>query len=111
MVFFMGYAAEKLTLRLPSPHSGGQDIFLNWNHLYPDAQVLVAPCGTKTGKTLGSSLWFLTEALSANNLYCAWIAPTYLKCRIAYRYMKAMLPDHPYINMIDGRLEIQFANG
>ena len=107
----MGYAAEKLTLRLPAPHSGGQDIFLNWSQYYPKAQCLVSPCGTKTGKTYGSVLWMLTEALSYPNLYCAWIAPTYLKCKIGYRYMKSMLPDHAWINLVDGRLEIQFANG
>ena len=107
----MGYAADKLTLRLPAPHSGGQEIFLYWNQYYPEAQCLVTPCGTKTGKTYGSVLWLLTEAMSNKNFYCAWIAPTYLKCKIGYRYMKSMLPDHAWINLVDGRLEIQFANG
>ena len=51
------------------------------------------------------------EALIYQSLYLAWIAPTYLKCRIGYRYVKSMLPDLPGFRCIDGRLEIHFPNG
>jgi hypothetical protein len=98
-------------VRIPTPHKGGQEIFLNWSVDNPMAQCLVAPCGTKVGKSFASSMWILTEALSNQKFYCAYIAPTYQKCRIAYRYIKAMLPNHPFFKPIDGRLEIEFANG
>lgn len=97
-------------IRLPPPHET-QRIFVNWKDENPEAQCLVAPCGTKVGKTFGSSIWMIREGLLYSNLYCAWIAPTYLKCKIAYRYFKAMLPDNDLFRFIDGRLEIQFANG
>lgn len=90
---------------LPTPHDA-QSIFVDWEELYPDAQVLIAPCGTKVGKTFGASLWMLQTALANPNFYCVWIAPTLYKCRIAYRYMKAMLPDLPFIQCRDGALEI-----
>ncbi len=101
---------SKVIIRLPPPHKN-QQIFFDWKILHPAAQCLVAPCGTKVGKTYGAVLWMLTEALSSPGLYCAWIAPTYLKCRIAYRYMKAMLPDAEWFDPVDGRLEIRLANG
>lgn len=97
-------------IRLPKAHDA-QRIFLNWQDEYPEAQCLVAPAGTKTGKTFGSSIWMIKEALIDNGLYCAWIAPTYLKARIGYRYVKAMLPDSDFFRPIDGRLEIVLANG
>lgn len=95
---------------LPDPHEK-QRIFLEWERLYPEAQVLVAPAGTKTGKTFGSSEWLLYTTLLNQGFYDAWIAPTLYKCRIAYRYMKAMLPDIEHIDPKDGKLEIWFGNG
>lgn len=102
---------KRVIIRLPTPHDGGQDMFYSWNEYYPKARCLIAPCGTKVGKTFGSSLWMVKEALVNPGSYCAWIAPTYLKCRIAYRYIKSMLPNCEYFNPIDGRLEIALANG
>jgi hypothetical protein len=102
--------AEQIIVRLPSPHAH-QRVFLDWNVENPDAQCLIAPCGTKVGKTFGASLWMVTEAMTNPGLYCAWIAPTYLKCRIGYRYIKAMLPECDLFQPIDGRLEIRLANG
>jgi len=41
-----------------------------------------------------------------------WVAPTYRKAKIGYRYMKAMMPDMPgYIDCINGKLEIRIGNG
>jgi len=104
-----GIGSNSIKIRLPEPHPV-QEIFLNWEELYPDAQVLVAPCGTKVGKSFGSSEWLLTQALVNPGFYCAWIAPTLNKARIGYRYMKAMLPDVDWIDCKDGRLEIYFGN-
>lgn len=98
------------TIRLPEPHTA-QEIFTDWEVRFPEAQVLVAPCGTKVGKTFGASLWLLQTALVNPGFYCVWIAPTTFKCKIAYRYMKAMLPDIEYIDCKDGALEIWFGNG
>ena len=64
-----------------------------------------------THNTYGSSLWMITEALSTPRLFCVWIAPTYLKCKIAYRYFKNFLPQDSSISMMDGLLEVRFGNG
>jgi hypothetical protein len=97
-------------IRLPEPHVH-QEVFAFWDQDHPDAQVLVAPCGTKLGKTFGSSLWLLSQALANPGFYCVWIAPTTYKCQIAFRYMKAMLPDMHLFDCKDGRLEIWLGNG
>lgn len=95
---------------LPTPHPV-QEIFVNWSEENPNAQCLIAPCGTKLGKSFGCTIWLLTEALSNPGLFCCWIGPTYLKCKIGYRYMRAMLPDIPDIKFIESKLEIRFGNG
>ena len=85
-------ARPTAVLRLPTPHKE-QEIFVTWEDQFPQAQVAVFPAATKVGKTFGSSIWLLQTALINQGFYCVWIAPTLYKCRIAYRYMKAMLPE------------------
>lgn len=101
---------KKVIIRLPAPHET-QKPFVHWNVENPNSQVLIAPCGTKLGKTFGGSLWILTEALTNRNYYCAWIAPTYLKCHIAFRYISRMIPQFDFAEISKLRLEIKFANG
>lgn len=103
-------AMRGMVLRLPPLHPK-QEIFGFWNEDNPEAQCLVAPCGTKSGKSFGSAWWMAKEALANPGLYCVWISPTYLKARIGYRYMRAMLNIPGHVNCTDGRMEIQVANG
>lgn len=88
-----------------------QKIFGNWDVQYPDAQVLVAPSGTKIGKSFGSALWLAKRALMNPNSYNVWIGPTYLKSKIGFRYMRAFLPQINGIKAIEGNLEIKISNG
>lgn len=104
----MGAAAKII---LPSPHSGGQEKFVHWNESNHVAQCLVAPCGTKVGKSFGSALWLAKEVLLKPGSYAVWIGPTYLKCKIGYRYLKSMIDIPGVSKCVDGRLEIQLANG
>lgn len=101
---------HRVTISLPKPYKE-QTIFVEWRDRFPKAQMLVIPCGTKVGKSFGSAIFLAKEALSQPNLYCAWIAPTYMKARIGYRYMKFMLPKVAGIECIDGKLEIRLPNG
>lgn len=96
-------------LRLPALYPE-QEIFATWSDDNPHAQCFIAPSGTKVGKSFGSSVWLAKEALVNPGLYCIWIGPTYLKAKIGYRYIKAMLPDHPSIECLDGKLEIRLGN-
>lgn len=98
-------------VRLPTPHTGKQDKFVHWNDNRTTAQVLVAPCGTKFGKSFGCALWLAKEVLLNANVFCVWIAPTYGKSKIGYRYLKAMLDIPGVAKCTDGRLEIKLSNG
>lgn len=95
---------------MPSPHTA-QGLFYYWSEWNPDAQVLIAPCGTKVGKSFGSAAWLATEALTTPGAFCVWIAPTYRKAKIGFRYIRAMLPDCDWIECVEGKLEIRFGNG
>lgn len=101
---------NEVTLQLPPLHKH-QEIFGLWDEMHPGAQCLIAPCGTKMGKSFGSAWWMTKEAWLNGGLYLAWIGPTYLKCKIGYRYIKAMLPDIPGVNCVDSKLEIYLPNG
>lgn len=98
-------------VRLPPPWKGGQDKFFYWSDENPQAQVLVGPAGTKVGKSFGCALWMAKEALLNPGLFCIWVAPTYLKCKIGYRYLKAMLDIEGVAKCVDGLLEIRLKNG
>lgn len=56
-------------------------------------------------------MWLAKEAMKNPGLYCVWIAPTYRKAKIGFRYIKAMLPDCEWIKTKEGKLEIHLANG
>jgi hypothetical protein len=99
-----------MVVRLPPLHEHQRPLGY-WNVDNPDAQVLVAPCGTKTGKSFGAAWWMAVEAMSTPGLYCAWIAPTYRKAKIGFRYMRAFMPDCEWISDSEGKLEIRLANG
>jgi hypothetical protein len=100
---------EPIRVRLPDPHQA-QEPFVYWSDLNPEAQCLVAPAGTKTGKSFGASLWLARENLEGEGLYSVWIGPTMFKSRIGYRYMLRMLPDCGLIDTSDRQLTISLAN-
>lgn len=103
-------AKNVITVRLPEPHAA-QSIFYYWSEWHPEAQCLIAPCGTKLGKSFGAAAWLAIEALTIPRLFCVWIAPTYRKAKIGFRYIRAMLPDCEFIKTVEGKLEIRLANG
>jgi hypothetical protein len=95
---------------LPKPHAA-QEKLVYWNFENTTAQCLVAPCGTKFGKSFACALWLTREALTNSNYYCVWIAPTYYKAQIGLRYIRSMLPSLKGIRVIESRSEILLPNG
>lgn len=100
----------KATIRFPELYEA-QKIFGNWDTIHPDSQVLVAPSGTKVGKSYGSAMWLTKRALMNPNSYNVWIGPTYLKSKIGFRYIKSFLPHIDGIHPVDGNLEVKIDNG
>lgn len=100
----------QIAIVLPTPYEA-QKSLVYWRERNPKAHVLVAPCGTKVGKSFGSAIWLLREALLYSGLYCVWVAPTFMKSKVGFRYIKAMLPDIKAIKIVESRLEITLPNG
>lgn len=66
---------------------------------------------TKSGKTVGALVWLLEQALhgkSGQNYW--WIAPIYAQAKIAYRRMKAAIPQASY-SANETQLFITLVNG
>jgi len=101
---------SNVVVRLPTPHEKQKELVF-WKEKNPIAQVLVAPCGVKVGKSFGSALWLAIEAMMYPNLYCVWIAPSYMKSKVGFRYIKYMLPNVKGIKIVESRLEITLPNG
>jgi len=101
---------DETIIRFPTPYTP-QNILFEWNEIHPVAQCLVAPCGTKVGKSFGAAMWLGKEALINARLFCVWFAPTLAKARIGYRYLKAMLDIPGVTECLDGKMEIRFGNG
>jgi len=77
----------------------------------PTSLFLVGKGFVPTHNSFGSALWLTKEALVNPGMYCVWVAPTYLKCKIGYRYMKAMMNVESIAKCVDGLLEIRISNG
>jgi hypothetical protein len=56
------------------------------------ARIVVAACGTKTGKTFGMSMWLLKNAWNNYQSVNWWTAPTYRQAKIAFNLMGSIMP-------------------
>jgi hypothetical protein len=77
----------------------------------PSKMFLVGKACIPTHNSFGSALWLAKEVLINPKMFSVWIAPTYGKSKIGYRYLKAMLDIPEVAKCTDGRLEISLANG
>lgn len=85
------FSQEKVVqFRLPPLHPK-QAEFVN-----EKSRVVVAACGTKTGKTFGMSMWLLRHAWNNYRSVNWWTAPTYHQCKIAFDLMGSILPEGRY---------------
>lgn len=84
-------ATKPVVLHLPPMHPR-QDEFCNCFDRDPHIRFAIGACGTKTGKTYGSSIRFVKEAWSNRNSLAWWIAPSYAQSKMAYGLVKRLLP-------------------
>jgi hypothetical protein len=71
---------------LPKLHPQQRE-FVNDPH-----RIVVAACGTKTGKTFGLSVWMIREAWNSYQSLNWWCAPTLRQARTAYNLIGRLLP-------------------
>src|SRR5512139_2667769 len=93
---------RKVHLTLPPLHPQ-QAEFVNDPH-----RIVVAACGTKTGKTFGLSIWM---ALNAWNTYQSlnwWCAPTYRQAKIAFKLIGNLLPTYDQRRVRTSRTDLVY---
>lgn len=78
--------SKLVQLKLPPLHQR-QAEFVNDSH-----RIVVAACGSKTGKTFGLCIWLLREAWNRNQSINWWTAPTLRQARIAFNTICRWLP-------------------
>lgn len=79
--------------------------------LFNDARYGLVEASTKSGKTAGALVWLIEKSLQGKKGQNRWwIAPVYPQARIAYRRLKAGLPQISY-NANESDLTIELING
>lgn len=100
---------QQIQIQLPEPHSEQQRVLINFA-FNPHCKELIVCCGTKWGKTAGSSNMVSRAVLERPQSLWRWVAPIYSQSRIGYKYITRMLPSDQY----DARKAppiIEFQNG
>lgn len=87
---------KRVTLHLPQPHPKQFEL-LNAFEANPGVRFVAGACGTKFGKTYGSSIWLVSRAWNKKNSWNWWVAPSYAQSKIAYELVKALLPAGTFI--------------
>lgn len=87
MIPIIGRPAPRINLQLPPLHPQ-QALFVNDPH-----RVVVASCGTKTGKTFGLSIWLLRHAWNNYQTLNWWTAPTLRQARTAFNIIGRFIPE------------------
>lgn len=75
-------------------------------------RIVVASCGTKTGKTFGLCIWLTMQAWNRYQSLNWWTAPTYKQCDIAWKTITQFIPKGRYkLNRADWLIELLRTNG
>jgi hypothetical protein len=95
-------------LILPALHTQ-QSQFVEDQH-----RVVVAACGTKTGKTFGNAIWLTRHAWNNYQSLNWWCAPFYRQAKIAFELVQLFLPHDPRrvkVHKTDLAIELLRADG
>lgn len=104
-------AKKEVILHLPQPHPKQFEL-LNAFEETPGVRFVAGACGTKFGKTYGSSIWLVQRAWNKKNSWNWWVAPSYAQSKIAYELVKALLPKGTFIEYkADLRIELLEPDG
>lgn len=86
MSFGRAQIVKPVRLNLPWLHPR-QQAFVEDPH-----RIVVAACGSKTGKTFGLANWILLDAWNNEQHLCWWCAPTYKQAAIAFKLLGHLIP-------------------
>lgn len=81
-----------MSLTLPPAHPKQYE-FITALQRIPGLRFVVGACGTKFGKTYGSTIAIVREAWNNPGTLNWWVAPTYKQSHMAYDLCKRLLPE------------------
>lgn len=87
-----------ITVNTPKPHSIEQQILMEF-FLRSKHELLVMPCGTKFGKTLGASAGMVNAMSVKKNTRYRWVGPIYEQAKIGFDCIREILPPPPYTDI------------
>lgn len=105
---------ESIVLDLPplwtAPHAAADQ----YRAITSPKRISAMGWGTKTGKTVGCSCWFIMRAFEAAGLRGAWVAPFYRTAAIGFGRVASMLKADPWmadhIHINNSKMEITLPN-
>jgi hypothetical protein len=83
---------KSVVLQLPNAHPKQHELItaLDTN---PNLRFVVGACGTKFGKTYGTTIAMVKYAWTSRNSLNWWVAPTYAQSKMAFAMIKRLLPE------------------
>lgn len=82
-------------LKLPPAHPLQYELITALDR-YPYLRFIVGACGTKFGKTFGTSIAMVKQAWNHKDSLNWWVSPTYSQAENAYSLIKRMMPEGSY---------------
>lgn len=84
-----------VSLHLPDAHPLQHDLITALDK-DPKRRFVVGACGTKFGKTYGSTILLVRKAWENHGTLNWWVAPTFAQSKMAYALVKRLLPKDTY---------------
>jgi hypothetical protein len=86
--------AKPVTLQLPNAHPRQFELISALDD--PTKRFIVGACGTKFGKTYGSTIALVQNAWNEKDSLNWWVSPTFAQSKIAYELILRLLPKDTY---------------
>lgn len=85
---------KPVNLQLPAAHPKQYELISALND--PTRRFIVGACGTKFGKTYGSTIALVQNAWNFKDSLNWWVSPTFAQSKIAYELVLRLLPPDTY---------------
>jgi hypothetical protein len=90
------HTVKTVSLQLPSAHPKQFELISSLD-ANPDLRFIVGACGSKFGKTFGSTIAIVQQAWNNANSLNWWVAPTFAQSKMAYTLIKRLLPKETFL--------------
>jgi hypothetical protein len=87
---------KPVRLQLPPAHPKQFELISALDTI-PGSRFIVGACGTKFGKTYGSTIALVQQAWNHKDSLNWWVAPTFAQSKMAYSLVKRLLPQGTFV--------------